>query len=143
MHSSERVLGEQKKPKKGGECSGFNLDQDTTIKACIFHLRQEHPDVNIMFGCKLIGIDEERSEYITEPPLPCNEFDMLFRSDGSNSAVRRFSKSFQCTIPSNSSYQYGCVTSCDKEASTRTKCLCPQVKIQQYNQATFQNCDYV
>ena len=60
---------------------------------CLSHLREEYQDVKIFFGHKVLGVDEESSTYLSEPPLPSNEFDILFGADGAVSFVQQNCKS--------------------------------------------------
>lgn len=69
------------------------VDRAKTLDICVSHLRQEYPDVKLLFGYKLTGIDEKLGTFVTEPPVPNNEFDMLFGADGANSSARRCCKS--------------------------------------------------
>lgn len=69
--------------------SRVGLDRGINLKACLSHLRDEYPDVDIHFGCKLVNVNEEEGTITTEPPLPLKKFDMLFGADGAHSSVRR------------------------------------------------------
>ena len=67
----------------------LGVDRGLTLKVCLSHLREEYPDVDVLFGCRLVKIDEVESTLTTEPPLPFEKFDLLFGADGANSKVRR------------------------------------------------------
>jgi len=67
----------------------LGIDRGATLKVCLSHLKEEYPDVNILFGHRLVQIDESYNILVTKPPLPALKFDILFGADGANSKVRR------------------------------------------------------
>eukprot|EP00578_Thalassiosira_sp_NH16_P003977 CAMPEP_0181132540 /NCGR_PEP_ID=MMETSP1071-20121207/31047_1 /TAXON_ID=35127 /ORGANISM="Thalassiosira sp., Strain NH16" /LENGTH=174 /DNA_ID=CAMNT_0023218875 /DNA_START=284 /DNA_END=805 /DNA_ORIENTATION=+ len=89
---NKRFVGSNKLDFPGGDEEMnymIGIDRGIVLKVCLSHLKEEHPDVDILFGHRLVTIDEGKSILMTEPPLPSFKFDLLFGADGGNSKVRR------------------------------------------------------